>query len=143
MSNLDFFNIAKDKDSQIPYADGGVKAGFPSPAQDYMDQTIDFNKVLISHKATTFCTRVSGDSMIDANVFDGDYLIVDRSLEPHNGDMAVCFIDGEFTLKFIELANNQLWLRPANPNYPKIKVSEESDFIVWGVVTFIIHKARD
>ena len=128
--------------ASIPFSDGGVKAGFPSPAQDYMDQTIDFNRELITHKATTFCTRVSGDSMIDAYIHDGDYLIVDRSLEPRHDDMAVCFIDGEFTLKYVEVRSDGSWLRPANPDYPSIKVDPESDFTIWGVVTYSIHKRR-
>ena len=126
----------------IPFSEGSVKAGFPSPAQDYMDQTIDFNRELITHKATTFCTRVSGDSMIDAYIHDGDYLIVDRSLEPHHDDMAVCFIDGEFTLKFVDVRPDGIWLRPANPDFPSIKVDPESDFTIWGVVTYSIHKRR-
>ena len=141
--SLQILNIKDPKvNEHIPFADGGVKAGFPSPAQDYMEQTIDFNKELITHKATTFCTRVSGDSMIDAFIHDGDYLIVDRSLEPRHNDMVVCFIDGEFTLKYVDIRPDGIWLRPANPEFPTIKVDPESIFTIWGVVTYSIHKRR-
>ena len=127
---------------ETPFVDGSVQAGFPSPAQDYTEMSIDLNKELISHKATTFCTRVSGNSMIDANVHDGDLLIVDRGLEPRNNDMAVCFVDGEFTLKYIEVRNDGIWLRPANPDFPMLKIDPESNFSIWGVVTYSIHKQR-
>lgn len=137
---LDFFAIDDNTNDVIPLSENSVKAGFPSPAQGYLDQSIDLNKVLIKHKATTFCTRVSGDSMKDANINDGDYLIVDRSLEPHNGDMAVCFVDGEFTLKYIEIKDDGIWLKPANPNYPAFHVDEGCNFMVWGIVTYSIHK---
>lgn len=136
---LELLNIADSKDG-IMMSEESIKAGFPSPAEGFSDNTIDLNHELIHHRATTFCTRVSGDSMIDAYIHDGDYLIVDRSLEPHDGDMAVCFIDGEFTLKYIEVTDKGIWLRPANPNYPKIHVDPESNFMIWGIVTYSIHK---
>ena len=137
-----------------------VHAGFPSPAQDYMNTFIDLNKELVRHPAATFYARVVGDSMVDAGVEEGDVLVVDKSIEPQEGDMAVCFIDGEFALKFISfqkpcrpikaskpgisydiLEHRKMWLLPANEKYPPIEVTESNDFTVWGVVTYIIKKA--
>ncbi len=129
-------------DMPLPLADAGIKAGFPSPAQDYMDVAIDLNKELINHPSTTFYGRVKGDSMIDANVFDGDILVIDKSLEPHNNDMAVCYIDGEFTLKYIEIHDDVVFLIPANPKYETIKVTPDHNLLIWGVVTYVIHKAQ-
>ena len=137
-----------------------VHAGFPSPAQDYMNTFIDLNKELVRHPAATFYARVVGDSMVDAGVEEGDVLVVDKAMEPQEGDMAVCFIDGEFALKFISfkepstavrakkpgvsydiLEHKKMWLLPANEKYPPIEVTESNDFTVWGVVTYIIKKA--
>lgn len=126
----------------LPLADGGIRAGFPSPAQDYMDVAIDLNKELVRHPSTTFYGRVKGDSMEDAHVYDGDILVIDKSIEPQNNDMAVCYLDGEFTLKYIEITETGVSLIPANPKYPIIQVDEEQNLIVWGVVTYIIHKAQ-
>lgn len=146
-----------------PMAEEGVHAGFPSPAQDYMNSFIDLNKELVRHPAATFFVRVVGDSMVDADVSEGDVLVVDKSLEPHDGDMAVCFIDGEFALKFISfsapdgaasngrkaakpgmsydiLPHRNMWLLPANSKYRPIEVTESNDFTVWGVVTYVIKK---
>lgn len=132
-------------------AQSDIHAGFPSPATDYMTQAIDLNKELVRHPAATFYGRVVGDSMTDAGVNEGDILVIDKSLEPRDGDMAVCFIDGEFTLKHIRFENetakdgsrfSQIRLVPANDRYPVIEVSEGSDFIMWGVVTYVIKKVR-
>lgn len=142
--------------------ESGVHAGFPSPAQDYMNSFIDLNKELVRHPAATFFVRVVGDSMVDADVNEGDVLVVDKSIEPKEGDMAVCFLDGEFALKFISFRNpagascpvkaskpgvsydilrhQRLWLLPANEKYPPIEVTESNDFTVWGVVTYVIKK---
>lgn len=138
-----------------------VHAGFPSPAQDYMNTFIDLNKELVHHPAATFYARVEGDSMVDAGVEEGDVLVVDKSIEPREGDMAVCFIDGEFALKFISFADpastrskkaskpgvsydilphKKMWLLPANEKYPPIEVTDSNDFTVWGIVTYVIKK---
>lgn len=122
----------------IPYVDSGIKAGFPSPAQDYLEFAIDLNRELVKHPASTFFGRVSGDSMKNAGVSDGDILVIDKSLEPKNGDMAVCFIDGEFTIKFINIKKDIIWLIPANKKYQPIKVTKENDFLIWGIVTYSI-----
>ena len=121
-------------------AQDGIHAGFPSPATDYMTQAIDLNKELVKHPAATFYGRVVGDSMIDAGVDEGDILVIDRSLTAKDGDMAVCFVDGEFTLKYLRMKDNELTLVPANPNYPQISITEGVEFRMWGVVTYIIKK---
>ena len=125
-----------------PMAQDGIHAGFPSPATDYMTQAIDLNKELVKHPAATFYGRVVGDSMIDAGVDEGDILVIDRSLTAKDGDMAVCFDDGEFTLKYLRMKDNELTLVPANPNYPQISITEGVEFRMWGVVTYIIKKVR-
>ena len=123
-------------------AQSGIHAGFPSPATDYMTQAIDLNKELVRHPAATFYGRVVGDSMIDAGVDEGDILVIDKSLEAREGDMAVCFVDGEFTLKHLHFHEDGLTLRPANINYPEIEVCEGVDFVMWGVVTYVIKRVR-
>jgi len=110
-----------------------VKAGFPSPAEDFMETSIDLNIELLKNPASTFFCRVSGDSMHDMGINDGDLLIIDKSLEPQDGKVAVCYIDGEFTLKKIKLEQDCCWLIPANKQYKPIKVTADNDFIVWGV----------
>ena len=123
-------------------AQEGIHAGFPSPATDYMTQAIDLNKELVKHPAATFYGRVVGDSMIDAGVEEGDILVIDKSLEAQDGDMAVCFVDGEFTLKYLRFHEGGLTLVPANDRYPSIEIGEGSDFIMWGVVTYVIKRVR-
>lgn len=126
----------------LPYADDGIKAGFPSPAQDYLTESIDLNKTLIRHTETTFYAKVSGDSLSDIGISDGDIVIIDKSLEAQNGDYVAAFIDGEFTLKQFRLdeTNNCAWLIPANKKYNPIKVTEDNDFMVWGVITSAIKR---
>lgn len=123
-------------------AQEGIHAGFPSPATDYMTQAIDLNKELVRHPAATFYGRVVGDSMIDAGVDEGDILVIDKALEAQDGDMAVCFVDGEFTLKHLRIREGRVALVPANDKYPIIEVDEGTDFKMWGVVTYVIKKVR-
>lgn len=123
-------------------AHDGVHAGFPSPATDYMTQAIDLNRELVKHPAATFYGRVVGDSMIDAGVEEGDILVIDRALDAQDGDMAVCFVDGEFTLKYLRFHDDGLTLVPANDRYPSMEIAEGTDFIMWGVVTYVIKKVR-
>ncbi len=122
----------------LPYVDGGISAGFPSPALDFMDLKIDLNKYLIKHPSATFYGRVKGSSMKNAGIDDGDLLIIDKSLYPKNNDIAVCVIDGEFTAKRIRLTKNELWLIPENEAYTAIQVTEDNDFVIWGIVTHVI-----
>lgn len=139
---LEIFRAEVNTELLLPIADEGIKAGFPSPAQDFMDLAIDLNKELVRHPASTFYGRVRGDSMQDAGVYDGDILIIDKSLEPRNGDMAVCFVDGEFTVKYIKIEKDIVWLIPANDSYSPIKITEDNDFLIWGIVTYSIKKQR-
>ena len=134
---------APAEDMQHPQmAHSEIHAGFPSPATDYMTQAIDLNRELVKHPAATFYGRVVGDSMIDDGVEEGDILVIDKALEARDGDMAVCFVDGEFTLKRLKFHDDGLSLVPANPKYPVIEVTEGVDFMMWGVVTYIIKKVR-
>lgn len=132
----------KDKNELPGMAQDGIHAGFPSPATDYMTQAIDLNRELVRHPAATFYGRVVGDSMIDAGVEEGDILVIDRSLDPRDGDMAVCFVDGEFTLKYLKFKEDGIILVPANDRYPSIEVDGNTDFQMWGVVTYVIKKVR-
>ncbi|MDO4756552.1 MAG: translesion error-prone DNA polymerase V autoproteolytic subunit [Parabacteroides sp.] len=128
----------------VSFVDAGIKAGFPSPAQDYLTSSIDLNKELIRSKETTFLARVSGTSLADAGIDDGDIIVIDKSLKVKNGDFVVAFIDGEFTLKEfrIDEANHCAWLIPHNKNFSPIKVTEENDFMIWGVLTYTIKQLR-
>lgn len=127
----------------LPFADGGVRAGFPSPAQDYLSESIDLNRELVEHPASTFYARVAGDSMEGEGISEGDLLVVDRSLEAEHGDLAVCCLDGEFTLKRLRfLPGGGLVLMPSNPRYSPIPVAPDADFKVWGVVVFTIKANR-
>ena len=127
---------------ELLFADQGIRAGFPSPAQDYMSDSIDLNQELIRHPATTFYARAVGDSMKGCGIDDGDLLVIDKAISPQNGDIVVAYIDGEFTLKKVKLEpdGSCLWLIPANDEYPPIKVTDENDFIIWGVLTYNIKR---
>lgn len=141
MKEIDVFGSNVDEHLERMFVETGVKAGFPVPSGDEISQTLDLNRVLVQHPAATFYARVVGDSMVDAGVEEGDLLVIDRALEPRNGSMAVCFIDGEFTLKFIYLDEKEkgvIWLRPANDEYPPIRVTPDNDFTVWGIVSYTI-----
>lgn len=125
----------------LPYADMGIQAGFPSPAQDYVDKSLDFNRELIAHPSATFYAKVVGNSMVGAGIAEGDIVVIDRAVDPEQDDIVVVFLDGEFTMKhidFSELKRNRIWLRPDNPEFPPIKVNATSDFRVWGVVVKVI-----
>lgn len=140
MSTLEIKTIAEGSDLSLQLFESRIQAGFPSPAQGAFADSVDLNHELINNPAATFCARVIGDSMTDSGINEGDMLIIDRSLEPHDGDIAVCFIDGDFTVKRIIIKNDELSLVPANRKYPVIKVPKESNFIIWGVVSHIIKK---
>lgn len=135
---LDILSALTDTELALPYVSHGISAGFPSPAMDFEDAAIDLNKHLISHPSSTFYGRVKGQSMKDEGIFDGDLLVIDKSLEPTNGKIAVCFIDGEFTVKKIKIEQDGCWLIPANTDYKPIKVTADNEFIIWGIVTFVI-----
>ena len=120
---------------------GEVRAGFPSPADEEPREKLDLIKLLVRHPASTFFFRVGGTSMIDAEMDEGDIIIVDRSIEPYNGCSAVCFIDGEFTVKRVERHSDHTMLIAANPKFEPIRISADNEFAIWGVVTYIIMRA--
>ena len=118
---------------------GDVKAGFPSPAGDFMNESIDLNKYVSTHPAATYYARANGISM-EGDFNDGDLLVIDRSLDFTEGKIVVCFIDGEFTVKRIKKDAEGVWLMPTNERYKPILVNEENDLRIWGVVTYVIKK---
>lgn len=126
----------------LPLADGGVHAGFPSPAQDYIEQSIDLNRQLITHPASTFFARVVGDSMTGRGIEEDDILVVDRSLEASDGDLVVCYIDGEFAIKILSVKPEGIQLLAANPKYKPIDINTDLPFEIWGVVTYSIKRYR-
>ncbi len=123
-----------------PMATERVAAGFPSPADDYMDLKLDLNKLVVRNPASTFYARVSGLSMVGEGIDDGDLLVIDKSVEPSHGVLAVCFVDGEFTLKRFEDHGDYGLLLPSNPDFEPIRVDADNEFVIWGVVTYIIKK---
>lgn len=137
-ATITFFQADVSSELELPYVVNGISAGFPSPADDFLDINIDLNKHLIKNPSTTFYGRVKGDSMKDAGIHDGDLLIIDKSLEPTNNKIAVCFIDGEFTVKRISIEKDVVWLIAENKNYEPIKVTKDNDLVIWGIVTTVI-----
>lgn len=132
------YGAENSKPLDLPLVDSGISAGFPSPADDFLDTRIDLNEELVKNKAATFYGRVKGNSMIDAGIEDGDLLVIDKSLEPTNGKIAVCFVDGEFTVKRIRIEKDCIWLIAENKTYEPIKVTSDNEFLIWGIVTNII-----
>ncbi|MBI5519619.1 MAG: translesion error-prone DNA polymerase V autoproteolytic subunit [Desulfovibrio sp.] len=124
----------------LPLLLAGVQAGFPSPADDFIDKRLDLNEHLISHPAATFFVRAVGDSMLGAGIHDGDLIIVDRAVEAHAGKVVMAAIGGELTLKRLERKGERLLLAPANPDYPSFDVTDREDFEIWGVATHVIHR---
>lgn len=131
---FDFYAPDYSTELELPYVDVGISAGFPSPADDFIELTIDLNRELIKHKDSTFFAKVKGDSMKNAGIFDGDLLIIDKSLEPQDGKIAICQIDGDFTVKRIKKENGVVWLIAENEDYKPIKVTEENELMIWGIV---------
>ncbi|GGG38273.1 LexA family protein [Bizionia arctica] len=122
------------------FIDTGISAGFPAPVEDFQQETLSLDNMLVKNKATTFYARVSGQSMIDAGLDDNDLLVIDRSLEPLHNKIAVCFLDGEFTVKRLRVEKDGVWLQPENINYSPIQITAENDFVIWGIVTNVIKK---
>jgi DNA polymerase V len=137
---LEFYTPDYSTELELPYVDAGIRAGFPSPADDFIELSIDLNKHLIKHKDTTFFATVKGHSMKNAGIYDGDLLIIDKSLEPQNDKIAICQIDGEFTVKRIKIERNVVWLIAENEEFAPIKVTRDNELIIWGIVTASIKK---
>ena len=127
-------------DREIPVAGSGVHAGFPSPAEDHIEGRLDLNKLAVTHPDATFFARVEGDSMKDDCIEDGDLLVIDKSLKPEDGNVVVSYLDGEFTLKRIQIKKGKIYLVPANGKYKVLEVSDDTDFRVWGVVRYVLKK---
>ena len=125
----------------VPLFLSPVSAGFPSPAEDYIEKNLDLNELLIKHPAATFFVRVSGDSMRGAHIHDQDILIVDRSLEPSNGKIVIAVIDGNITVKRLQICHQAVYLLAENQEFPPLLVNPEEGIYIWGVVTHIIHTA--
>ena len=138
--SLKIFEVSTEAPLVLPLIEGGISAGFPSPAADFLDNKIDLNQYLIRKEATTFIAFTDGFSMEGAGIGDKDLLIIDKSLEPADGKIAVCVIDGEFTLKRLLITKEGISLMPENEKYKPIKVTEFNDFEIWGMVTFSIQK---
>ena len=118
----------------------GIAAGFPSPADDFKQNRISLDSELVKNKEATFFARVSGQSMIGAGLDDNDLLVIDRSIEPENNKIAVCFIDGEFTVKRLLIKAGKLWLQPENSDFKAIEITDDNEFVIWGIVTNVIKK---
>jgi DNA polymerase V len=117
-----------------------VNAGFPSPAADYIEEKLDLNVHLVKHPAATFFVRTNGDSMTGAGIFNGDILVVDRSLNPKNQNVVVAIVNGDFTVKKLCMSGGNVSLLPENQKYKPIEITDGTDFRIWGVVTYVIHK---
>ncbi len=138
--DLLFYSLSEESLTSIPLYENSVPAGFPSPAEDFMDLDLNLQEYLVQHPSATFCVRVTGDSMIKAGISSGDVMIVDRSLEVKDGNIVLAVLDGEFTVKRIKKIENELSLIPENNSFKPIVITQEMDFRVWGVVTHVIHQ---
>ena len=144
MSNIKILQGDFKKKLDLPIAEG-LKAGFPSPAEDYSHETLDFNRDLIHNPEATFYGKVEGDSMIEAGICNNDIAVIDRSLEPRDGDVVVGCVNGEFTIKYLDMRHKKdgyIELRPANKDFKPIRITAEDDFEVWGVVIWTIKHWR-
>ncbi|WP_026775487.1 LexA family transcriptional regulator [Polaribacter sp. Hel_I_88] len=138
--NLTFFTPDATSNNLATLIHCGISAGFPSVTEDIEGEKISLDDALIKNKDTTFYAKVKGQSMINAGLNHDDLLVIDRSLEATDKKIAVCYIDGEFTVKRLRVQNNEIWLQPENPDYPIINITEDNDFMIWGIVTNVIKK---
>ena len=139
-NKLSFFIPNTESNLEMPYISSGIKAGFPSPAADFDGSRISIDQIVVKNATATFYAKASGNSMIGAGIDDGDILVIDKSIAPQDGKIAVCFIDGEFTVKRIKVQENSLLLLPENNLFEPIEVTQENDFIIWGIVTYVVKK---
>ncbi|MGC6433344.1 MAG: LexA family protein [Crocinitomicaceae bacterium] len=137
-TSLDIYKAVNNTLLELPVINAGISAGFPSPAMDFIDVSIDMNNYLIKRPTATFYGRVKGVSMKNCGIDDGDLLVIDKSIPPSNNKIAVCYIDGEFTVKRINVNEGACWLIPENKSYKPIKITEDNDFQIWGIVTHVI-----
>jgi len=137
---LELFGFERRSDLSLPLYLAVVPAGFPSPADDFIDKQLDLNEHLVRHPEATFFVRVVGDSMRDAGITDGDILVVDRALEARNNRIVIAALNGELTVKRIRTSGGRLFLVPEHPDYEPIEIDSEASFEIWGVVSYVIHK---
>ncbi|MDG1046136.1 MAG: translesion error-prone DNA polymerase V autoproteolytic subunit [Bacteroidia bacterium] len=139
-NTLDFFTPSITTRVELPFYDVGIQAGFPSPADDFIELSIDINKEYIKNRDATFFARVKGHSMKNVGIFDGDLLIIDKSIEPQDNKIAICQIDGDFTVKRIKIDNDTVWLIAENEAFNPIKVTADNELMIWGIVVASIKK---
>ena len=138
---MDIQNLLQQKNANtLPLYSSKVQAGFPSPADDYIERYLDLNAEYIKHPSATFLVTATGDSMIDAGIYSGDVLVVDKSLDAVDGKIVIAAINGELTVKRLSRKNGRVQLMPANPKYQPIDITEEQDVVIWGVVTLVLHE---
>ena len=135
---IELYTVDVHQSLFLSFVDNVISAGFPSPALDFEDTKIDLNKEIIKHPLSTYYGRVRGVSMKNAGIDDGDIMVIDKSIKPSDGCIAVCFIDGEFTAKRLKFRKDEIFLMPENDDYSPIKVTKDNEFVVWGVVTHVI-----
>ena len=139
MRVTEIYSLDQSTELKLPLFSSRVPAGFPSPGDDYIDQTLDLNE-LVKHPSDTFLVKVEGDSMINAGIYDGDILVVDRAVEADNNKVVVANLDGELTVKRLSIKGTSVLLMPDNPKYEPIEIRPLSDFRIMGVVSFVIHR---
>ena len=137
---ISFFKPNLDESHSIPLTSNNISAGFPSPADDFKEIRISLDKEIVKNEEATFYARVDGESMLGAGLNDGDVIVLDRSAEPKDGSIAVCFLDGEFTVKRLKLKNKEIYLMPENSKYSPIKIGEGNELSIWGIVTYVVKK---
>lgn len=142
MKITDIYESAQDLTLSLPLYSASVSAGFPSPADDFVDTNLDLNKYLVKSPASTFFVRAAGDSMIGAGIHSGDILVVDRSLEPYNNAIVIVVLEGELSVKRLHYSGKNILLLPENTAYKPIDVTENEEFRVWGMVTAVIRKMK-
>ncbi|KTD53229.1 Peptidase S24 family protein [Legionella santicrucis] len=136
----DFARLKDQSNYQLPIFSSKVQAGFPSPADDYIEGYLDLNTKFIKHPSSTFVVQAVGNSMVEAGIFSGDWLLVDRSIEPLDGRIVIAAIHGELTVKRLSKKEDKVQLLPANPQFKPINITEDSDMVIWGVVTLVLHE---
>ncbi len=139
MSTGEIYSPHRIRHLSLPLAESLVAAGFPSPADDYIAKDLDLNEYLVANPAATFFVRVSGESMIDAGIHDGDLLVVDRSLEASSGRIVIAVIDGEMMVKRFCRLGGKVFLMAESEEYPPLEIRRETDLVIWGVVTYVVH----
>ncbi|HHS2563240.1 TPA: LexA family protein [Legionella pneumophila] len=125
---------------QLPVFASKIQAGFPSPADDYIEGYLDLNTKFIKHPSSTFVLQATGESMAEAGIFSGDWLLVDRSIEPSDGRIVIAAVNGELTVKRLSKKGGRVQLLPANPKFQPIDITEDSEMVIWGVVTLVLHE---